>query len=171
MKAQHAEAIRSARTEAKLTQEELGRRIGLSGRAIYRWERGEYGPTRRNRSALVTTISVLHPEAGQRLKAAFDGATSAAPRAVALAASPTSHDVAVQLSLLAFAHQLDAPPGRVRTALVRFCKQLASTQLTVDALRACVERVLPESEVSALTIPNQESPCFVAKISLRTKSF
>jgi hypothetical protein len=60
----------------------------------------------------------------------------------------------VQLALLAFAHDLDVPPRRVRFALVRFCKRLESTALTVDALRACVERVLPDGEASALPTPN-----------------
>ena len=144
MKGKHAQAIRTARTEAKLTQDELGMRIGLGGRAIYRWERGECGPTRRNRSALLTTISMLNAEAGKRLKDAFDGVLNTGPREAAPATPPPSHEVAVQLSLLAFAHQLDVPPGRMRAALVRFCQRLASTQLTMDSLRACVEHVLPE---------------------------
>lgn len=150
----HAQAIRSARKAAGLTQDELGRHVGLNGRAIYRWERGDFAPTRRNRSALVTAITLFDAEAGKRLRAALDSAPNAAPRTNDAPPAPTSHDVAVQLALLAFAHDLDVPPRRVRFALVRFCKRLESTALTMDALRACVERVLPDGEASALPIPN-----------------
>lgn len=141
----HAQAVCNARAETGLTQRELGRRIGLSGRAISRWEQGVGSSTRRNRAALVMAISLVNAEAGERLKAAFEAATpDAAPREVAPEPAPASHDVSVKLSLLALVHQLDVPVGRVRTALVQFCKELSRTQLTVDALGACVERALPE---------------------------
>src|SRR5688572_19513210 len=96
----HAQAIRAARKAAGLTQDELGRRIGLNGRAIYRWERGDFAPTRRNRSALVTAITPFNTEAGKQLRAALDGAPDAAPRTNVAPPGPTSHDVAVQLAHL-----------------------------------------------------------------------
>jgi DNA-binding XRE family transcriptional regulator len=52
-------AIRTARIAAKLTQDQLGHRIGVKGRAIYRWERGATVPTQRNRAALIAAISIL----------------------------------------------------------------------------------------------------------------
>lgn len=41
----YAEALRHARNEAGLTQKELGRRIGRSGRTVQDWERGIRTPT------------------------------------------------------------------------------------------------------------------------------
>src|SRR5688500_9883390 len=117
----HAQAIRAARKAAGLTQDELGRRIGLNGRAIYRWERGDFAPRRRDRSARVTAITLFNAEAGKQLRAARDGAQDAAPRSNVAPPGPASHAVAVQLALLAFAHDLDAPPRFARSALVRFC--------------------------------------------------
>jgi DNA-binding XRE family transcriptional regulator len=150
----HAIAIRSARTAAGLTQEELGQRIGLNGRAIYRWERSEFSPTRRNRSALVTAITLVNAEAGKGLRAAFSAPADAAPRTVVAPPAPTSHEVALQLGLLAFAHDLDLPPRRVRSALLRFCKRLENTGLTMDAARVGLERVLPDDDAPSIATPN-----------------
>jgi transcriptional regulator with XRE-family HTH domain len=151
MKVLHAKAIRSARHAARLTQDELGQRIGRNGRAIGRWELAEFSPTRRNRAALVTAITLVDAEAGQALRAAFEARAdaAAAARASISPPAPPSLDVAVQLALLTFAHELDLPPRRARSALVKLCKQLEGAGMTMDALRACLERVLPEGDASA----------------------
>ena len=61
-------SILEARRAAGLTQESLGQRLGLKGRAIYRWERNETAPSGRHRSALIREIHLFNPQAGIKLQ-------------------------------------------------------------------------------------------------------
>jgi transcriptional regulator with XRE-family HTH domain len=68
-------AIVEARRATGLTQEILGQRLGLKGRAIYRWERNETAPNDRHRRALIREIHLLNAQAGLTLQAAFTAKT------------------------------------------------------------------------------------------------
>jgi DNA-binding XRE family transcriptional regulator len=153
MPSAQAQAIRSARVTVGLTQVELARRIGVKSRAIYRWERDAATPVRRNRSALVTAIGILNPEAGKQLKAALYGEKKQeAPSAAAFA--PIAPDVALDLAILSLADELDVTPRRLRAGLLRLCKQAALAGLTLDALRQSLDRALLSSQAASTAVPS-----------------
>nr|WP_162177291.1 helix-turn-helix domain-containing protein [Actinotalea ferrariae] len=56
--------IRSARERARLTQEELASRVGVSHRTVGNWERGASVP--RNREAALLSVLADHLDAGER---------------------------------------------------------------------------------------------------------
>jgi len=131
----HAQAIRSARVAVGLTQEQLGRRVGVSGRAIYRWERDAAVPTRRNRTALVTAVAILNQAAGDQLKAALEQGPAAPVVPAATTHFPRiSVELALNLAVLGLAEALDVSPRLVRAALPRFSRQLRDAGVTLDAL-------------------------------------
>ncbi len=68
-------SILEARRAVGLTQERLGQRLGLKGRAIYRWERNETAPSGRHRRALIREIHLLNPQAALNLQAALTAKT------------------------------------------------------------------------------------------------
>jgi transcriptional regulator with XRE-family HTH domain len=139
-----AQAIRDARLAAGLTQEQLGRRLGLKGRAIYRWERDENGPTKRNRAALIAAINAVNRQAAAKLAVAIegeggDGAVATAAPAPQPAAPAISAPVALELALLGMADELDLPPRRVRGSLVRLLKRLGEANLSLETTRRQLE--------------------------------
>jgi transcriptional regulator with XRE-family HTH domain len=126
MKSALGPAIREARRAAGLTQEQLGRRLGLEGRAIYRWERSESAPTKRHRSALVTAIQAVNQGAAAKLATAMMNAGVTNVPAIAQPPSPTpvENTTALELAVFAMADELDLPPRRIRGSLVRLCQRL-----------------------------------------------
>jgi transcriptional regulator with XRE-family HTH domain len=134
-----ANAILQSRRAAGLTQEQLGRRVGLKGRAVYRWERDESVPTKRNRVALVTALTAVKPEIGawfaQQLETASDAPGQAAP---ATPAEPNGQE-ALERAVFALADELDLPPRRARGALKRLFGRLREARLTLDAAESLVE--------------------------------
>ena len=140
-----AVAIRKSRRAAGLTQEQLGRRLGLRGRAVYRWERGDSVPSQRNRKALVIALDAVHRDAAAQLAAVI--AREAAPRkgtpavvaAPAPAAPELSAPVALELAIFNMADELDLPPRRIRGPLVRLLKRLRAANFTLDTAQRQVE--------------------------------
>jgi len=82
--------IRDARRAAKLTQDELGRRLGLKGRAIYRWERNETAPSNTHRRALVREVNLFNPEAALKLQSVFSERTGKTYNVIATGAPQAS---------------------------------------------------------------------------------
>lgn len=141
-----AVAIRKSRRAAGLTQEQLGRRLGLRGRAVYRWERGDSVPSRRNRKALVVALDAVNRDAAAQLAAVLAreapprGAPPPAPATPPAPAPPElSAPVALELAIFHMADELDLPPRRVRGPLVRLFKRLRSTHFTLDTAQKQVE--------------------------------
>jgi transcriptional regulator with XRE-family HTH domain len=137
-------AIRSARRTAGLTQEQLGGRLGLKGRAIYRWERGDSTPSQRHRRALVTAIGAVNAKAAAALAAALavEGKESSASAAEAqLAPAPALIDgkVALELAVFSMADELDLAPRRIRGSLLRLLKRLREANITFEAAQAQLE--------------------------------
>jgi len=140
--------IRGARRAIGLTQEQLGRRLGLKGRAVYRWERGDAVPTKHHQQALMTAIQAVNPDIATWLSAqmarAAGGPENATP---AERADPPIDDAAVLRHVVfVMADDLDLPPRRVRGSLKRAFKRLRETKLGMDT----AERRLDEWIASAL---------------------
>lgn len=124
-----ANAIIGARRASGLTQAQLGQRIGLKGRAIWRWERDESAPSKRNQAALVTALTSLNPSLGEW----FLKATATAPEEPkpATVAAPSAAEV-LERAVFAFADELDLPARRARGALKRLIAQFTAANLSVD---------------------------------------
>ena len=154
-----------------MTQESLGKRLGLKGRAIYRWERNETAPTGRHRPALIREIHLLSAEAGLKLQTALttltgesytfvsDPANEGSPKqspelgvpATPVTASPQQREVIepkqatrnqLKLAMLKMADELDVSPRQVRRALSRFLERLPGANLTLESIRIEVEQLL-----------------------------
>lgn len=57
-----AKIIKTARTNRKLSQEELARRIGVTKGAVSQWESGESAPSRKNQKALARELGISPAE-------------------------------------------------------------------------------------------------------------
>jgi DNA-binding XRE family transcriptional regulator len=128
-----AEAIRRARRTCELTQGQLGMRIGLRGRAIYRWERDLSVPTKRNQQALVAAIGSVNHEAAAKLAAAMAGEGVQVSALAASASLSTEVDHNIERAVFAMADELDLAPRRVRASLARLFKRLRDANTTLDA--------------------------------------
>ncbi len=149
MRTRMAHAIRAARQAACLTQKQLGMRLELKGRAVYRWERGESAPTRRHRRTLIAALNGLDPKLTAELVAAFAPSkhgTATAPAAPLQPPTPTINPAtAFELFLFRMADELDLPPRRVRTPLSRLLKRARAADLTLDALQHHLEAKIANS--------------------------
>jgi transcriptional regulator with XRE-family HTH domain len=144
-----AQAILQARRAAGLTQDELGRRVGLKGRAVYRWERDDSAPTKRNRAALVTAFTAIKPELGAWFAHAVAGAADAPKEAAstALAApSPPSGPNVLEHAVFTLADELDLAPRRARGALKRFVARLGQANLGLDTVQELLEEWIERAE-------------------------
>jgi transcriptional regulator with XRE-family HTH domain len=132
-----AQALREARQTTGLTQEQLGKHLGLKGRAIYRWERDESRPNRANQQRVLALITSLHQPAAAKLSAAMADHASispiVAPSAPApLAAASAAPRSVVEHSVFSMADELDLPARRVRGALSRWLRRVREAELTLD---------------------------------------
>lgn len=137
-KPQVGTAIRVARVAVRLTQEQLGARLALKGRAVARWENDKVTPTRRNRAALVKIIGELNPSAATTLAIALGLAVAPPP--------PPKNDVvtltrmgALQHAVFLAADALDVTPRRVRGPLLRFVSQLSQLEISLEEARQMLE--------------------------------
>jgi transcriptional regulator with XRE-family HTH domain len=165
------DSIREARRAVGLTQESLGQRLGLKGRAIYRWERNETAPTGRHRPALIREIHLLNAQAGLKLQTALttltgksytvvsdpviEGLAKQSPElggpAILVTGSPQQREVIdpkqgisgqLELAILKMADELDVSPRQVRRALSRFLERLPGANITLESIRVEVEHLL-----------------------------
>jgi transcriptional regulator with XRE-family HTH domain len=137
MRSSLARAIREARLAAGLTQEQLGSRLRLKGRAVYRWERDESVPRRRHRAALVTAIHQVNPAAGEALAVALANVSKRSLRLVQVPApvvAPPAIDtkLSFELGLFAFAEELDVPARRARAAMARLHRRWREGGVTFE---------------------------------------
>ena len=134
MRSPMAQAILNARRAVGLTQEQLGRRIGLQGRAVYRWERDDIVPSKRNQRALVTAINAVNQEVAAKLAAALSGQGQGAEPAPAPVPvpPPLSAPVVLELAVFGMADELDLPARRIRGSLARLLKRLRESNLTLE---------------------------------------
>ena len=154
MRAKLGSFIREARREAGLTQEHLGCRLGLKGRAIYRWERDEAAPTGRHRRALIQEVQAVNPEAATKLKAALaveqGGAgtrASAAAPSLPQPASPLPTRGAceeLELAVLKMADELDLPARRVRRSLARLLDRMRASNLSFEVAQRELEILIAQ---------------------------
>lgn len=133
-----AQSIRWARHSAGLTQEQLGLRLGLKGRAVVRWERDYAVPSKKHREALVNALRAVKPEAAAHLEKAI--AIDGGQHIAAAPAPPPIDEVAVlESAVFTMADELDLPPRRVRQALQRAVKRLRAEKMTMDATEKRLE--------------------------------
>jgi transcriptional regulator with XRE-family HTH domain len=148
-------AIRQARLTVRLTQQQVGTRMGLKGRAVYRWERGDSLPRRRIRADLIRVIQMFSVDAANRLQAAFaahdalvKGHVPAPPPPPPPPAKP-SGPVALELAIFAMADELDLAPRRLRSALTRLFARVSEAGYSLDSARREVEaRIAAQSDGS-----------------------
>jgi transcriptional regulator with XRE-family HTH domain len=145
MRSPLARAIREARLSVRLTQTALARYIGLKGRAVYRWERGDSLPRKPVRSLLIRVIQIRSGEAAAKLAAAFEshaarvkGLVEAAPAPATPPAKP-SGSLALELAIFAMADELDLAPRRLRASLPRLFARVAEAGYSLDSARHEVE--------------------------------
>ncbi len=150
MRSTLAEAIRTARLASGLTQEQLGRKLGLKGRAVYRWERDASAPRRRHRGELVTAINAVNQAAATTLATVFaseaQGRRSAALGAPAYSPAPAppviDRRLTLELAVFAMAQDLDVPARRLRSGLIKLIKQTRAASITLDAVQRHLEEQL-----------------------------
>ncbi len=144
MRSKLAQEIRNARRAAGLTQQQLGTRLGLKGRAVYRWERDDSVPTKRRRQALVLAIQVVNPQAARALAAllaslAVRGAPTS-PIAPPVAQPAIDPAAALESAIYEAADELDVSARQARAALVRLFERLRQAGLTLDSAEQNPER-------------------------------
>jgi len=147
-----AEAIRTARLASGLTLEQLGRRLGLKGRAVvYRWERDASAPRRRHRSELVAAINAVNRAAAATLASVFASEAKGQRGAdlelgaVALVPAPPplpDPKLTLELAVFAMADALDVPARRLRGGLVGLIKRVREASITLDAVQRHLEERL-----------------------------
>src|SRR5262249_35147987 len=124
MRSPLAQAIRNGRLAMQLTQKELGLRLGLRGRAIYRWERDDSVPRKVQRERLVRPVELFDVDAAAKLKAAFESHAARVKGIVMSAAPPPpparpTNPVALEFAIFAMADELDLAPRRVRASVTK----------------------------------------------------
>ena len=144
MRSPLANAIREARLAVRLTQEELGRQIGLKGRAVYRWERDASVPRRFVRGSVVRAIAMRNPEVAARLATAFETHAKrksgfVAPEPAPAPPPPPLDPVALEFALFAMADELDLAPRRLRASLTRLFPRVAQAGYSLDSARHAFE--------------------------------
>lgn len=142
-----AQAIRAARLASGLTQEQLGRRLGLKGRAVYRWERDDSAPRGRHRRELVTAISAVNQAAATALATVFaseakgrrgepQGAPTPPPAPVPPVIDPK---LTLELAVFTMADDLDVPARRLRAGLIRLVTRMREASISLDLLQRHLE--------------------------------
>jgi len=144
-----ANAIFQARRAAGLTQAELGRRVGLKGRAVYRWERDESAPTKRNRTALAAAFTAVKPELGawftDAMTTAIEGPKEATAAAPATPPTPSGPEV-LERAVFVLADELDLPPRRARGALKRLVSRLRDAKLNLETVQSLLDEWIHRAE-------------------------
>jgi transcriptional regulator with XRE-family HTH domain len=150
MRSTLAQAIRTARVASGLTQEQLGKRLGLKGRAVYRWERDANAPRKRHRRELVTAINAVNQAAATTLATVFAsegksrrGTAFGAPAPAPVPTAPViDPKLTLELAVFAMADDLDVPARRLRGGLIRLVKRMREASITLDAVQRHLEEQL-----------------------------
>jgi DNA-binding XRE family transcriptional regulator len=132
-------AIWAARRVTMLTQDQLGKHVGVLGRTIHRWERGYRHPSPRHRRALLAAIQVLAPAEAPSLAIGL-GLASAPPESPAAPAAAGSNTPTLELLLLRAADELDLSPRRLRATLSTLFAELSRAGLSLAAVQAKLEQ-------------------------------
>ena len=138
--------LRSARLAARLRQNELGDRVGVIGRTVSRWERGEYEPSPHMIRALSEALGAVHPEAGATL-AKLSGLGPEA-RAKGVPSERSQKRAAFDSSIYLAADALDLPAQKLRATLKNWLSVVRAAGVTL----AEAEEILGEAR--SATPPN-----------------
>jgi transcriptional regulator with XRE-family HTH domain len=151
MRQKLGQSIRSARRAAGFTQLQLGMRLGLKGRAVYRWENNGSAPTKRHQREMLAVIGAVNSGAASTLAAAFatvrQGTALAKPEPAAAPAVAAPNPLeAFELAIFRLADDLDLPPRRLRRPLARLCERLRAANFTLEAAQRQVESWIAEQQ-------------------------
>ncbi len=146
MRSKLAQEIRNARHAAGLTQVQLGSRLGLKARAVYRWERDHSCPSKRHQRALVLAIQAVNSQAASALAALIPSA-GARPAPAAHLFPPIAQPLidpaaALESAIYQAADELNVPARQVRVALVRLFGRLRQASLTLENVEQQLEQQL-----------------------------
>jgi transcriptional regulator with XRE-family HTH domain len=146
-------SIRKARRAANLTQDQLGRRLGILGRTIHRWETNQSVPTRRHQRDMLAVLRTYDAAAATALQAAIEAARqgkATGDTTVAVVASPAPTPVnpsePFELAVLRMADELDLPPRRLRRPLARLFERLRGTDSSLETAQQQLERWIAEQQ-------------------------
>src|SRR5688572_30651294 len=139
-----AKWIRWARSSLGLTQDQLGRRLGLKGRAIYRWERAGAMPSKRHERALITAVQAVNPGVATTLAEGIAKAKALDGKTVAAQAVPSPIPVGttLELSVFALAEQLELSPRRLRGPLLAFIQRMRASTIAPELAEKLLQRAI-----------------------------
>jgi len=135
--------IRNARSAAGLTQEQLGKRLGMKGRAVYRWENDESSPTPTHRRELINAIQAVRPAAATTLLEAWVKPKKTI-ESVPLTTPATSPRELLELAVLRMADELDLPARRLRRPLLRLLSRARAANFTIETAEREIEAWIAE---------------------------
>jgi transcriptional regulator with XRE-family HTH domain len=155
------DAIGRIRRELGVDQEVFGRRMGVSGRTLSRWETGRVVPTRAQCEAMLPFLAGASPESVRAFEEAAglrdpapphaapepspdspDSSHASRPSPAPAAALPDLH-AAVDDAVRAYAEDLDVSARRLRLVLAMFLGDLERLALPVPRARELVARRRP----------------------------
>jgi DNA-binding XRE family transcriptional regulator len=156
--------LTSAQIALGLSQEELGKRLGVSRRTMVRWAAGHNGPSIAQWVAIVRYVHPVDPalaariaeEMGESLES-FGLARTSPSRAGSAATpepaprAPLSVGVLVDSIVCAAAEAVATTPQAIRPALLAAFERAALAALTVDEVRAALR-------VTAAASPSRSPP-------------
>lgn len=134
------------RKRLKLTQAEIGRAIGISGRSVWHWENKGGLPDRDHLRKLVRFVDARDAKLGDEMIAAF-GETrdalelqSAGSFAAASTLSPTHLELVVEGLISTTASALDLPTKPVRAATLAFLEKLREANIPLATIIAVLRK-------------------------------
>lgn len=141
--------VRWARRRLGLTQEDLGKRLGIKSRAVSRWEIGTSGPSRQHRKELVTILGERDAAVGAELASAFARLypkklrKGQKPPPPPEPPRPPPNPSVLDRAVLHAADALDVAPRRARSFAIDILRGLLQSHLTVEEAIGELTRALP----------------------------
>lgn len=145
-------AVCRARQLLGLTQEMLGRHLGIKARSVSRWEVGKSGPSRSHRAELVHILRGKNAAVADELAAEFArlypvkrGAGAPPPPPPRVPPDP----FALERSLVALADALDMAPRRARGFALDALRAVHAARFTVEEGIALLAPAAPAAPTSS----------------------
>ncbi len=131
----HIVPLRYARARLQLTQEEMGKKLGISRKTYTLFETRRWFPAPRERRHFVKALHELDPVAADALARAMGESladhVAVSPPSHAPSLDPQRAKLAFDASLYATAEELDVTPRALRAIAAALLGRLAETGLTM----------------------------------------
>jgi transcriptional regulator with XRE-family HTH domain len=131
--------LAAGRRQLRLTQDEVGAHLGVSGRTIHRWETDQRRPRPRELPHLLRRLHELSPPLAARLASATGVALEAAGIAPAVSASDVAQRNALDAAICAAAEELDVSPRRLRPGVAALLARLREARVSIEDAAAFAE--------------------------------